>query len=111
MLTENKITEIFCICDYFCKVFDTKVATNAINSKKYRGYGNRTSAITEYEMMTTLIIIHSDSFRNFKIFYELYIRDKVRHLFPNAPSYSRFVTLMQMVGIKPAFFLKMYLTG
>lgn len=106
MLTENKITEIFCICDYFCKVFDTEVATNAINTKKYCGCGNRTPAITESEMMTTLIIIHFDSFRNFKIFYELYIRDKVRHLYTNAPSYSRFVTLMQMVGVKPVFFLK-----
>lgn len=110
MLTKNKITEIFCICDYFCKGFDKEVAINVINTKKYRGCGNRITAITESEVMTILIIIHSDSFRNFKHFYELYIRDKVRHLFPDAPSYSRFVTLMQMVGIKPAFFLKMYLT-
>lgn len=26
MFTEDKITEIFCICDDFCKVFDAQMA-------------------------------------------------------------------------------------
>ncbi len=84
MLTECKVNEIFRICDDFCKEFDNEVSKNAISAEKYRGCGKRTPSITDSEVMTILIIFHSNSFRNFKHFYEIYIRDKVKHLFPNS---------------------------
>ena len=34
MITEDKYTEIFCIADDFCKVFDVQMAKHSFNGKK-----------------------------------------------------------------------------
>ena len=33
MITESKVTEIFCIADDFCKEFDGEMAKNALSKK------------------------------------------------------------------------------
>ena len=39
MITEDKVTEIFCIADDFCKVFDAQMA-------KYSIYGRKNAQIS-----------------------------------------------------------------
>ena len=34
MITEDKVTEFFCIADDFCKVFDAQMAKYTYNGKK-----------------------------------------------------------------------------
>ena len=34
MITEDKVTEIFCIADYFCKVFDAQMEKYTFKAKK-----------------------------------------------------------------------------
>ena len=41
MITEDKVTEIFCIADDFCKVFDAQMAKYTFKSE-----GNRPDCIT-----------------------------------------------------------------
>lgn len=61
--------------------------------------------------MTILTIFHTNTFRNFKHFYNHFVLKNLKMLFPKAPSYSRFITLMERVGGKKAFFLRLCLMG
>ena len=36
MITENKVTEIFCMADEFCKVFDAQMAKYTVMDSKKR---------------------------------------------------------------------------
>lgn len=111
MFDIDKITEIYCICDDFCKELDKVVAKNSVPTPKYRGCGKRSPQISEAEIITILICFHSNTYRNFKHYYLRGVLGALRKEFPNAPSYSRFVTLMGRVGMPLALFLKLYLTG
>ena len=38
MITEDKVTEIFCIADDFCKVFDAQMAKYTFKAERKRKY-------------------------------------------------------------------------
>ena len=38
MITEDKVTEIFCIADDFCKVFDAQMAKYSFKAERKRKY-------------------------------------------------------------------------
>ena len=38
MITEDKVTEIFCIADDFCKVFDAQMAKYTFKTERKRKY-------------------------------------------------------------------------
>lgn len=111
MFCIDKITEIFCICDDFCREFDAETSKKAVETTKYRGCGKRKPGISDSEVMSILTIFHTNTFRNFKHFYIHFVLEHLKPLFPQAPSYSRFITLMKRVGVKLAFFLKLCLMG
>lgn len=48
MLGENKITEIFCIIDDFCKVFDVQMEQYTLKSRSKRKY-HRDSTMSKSE--------------------------------------------------------------
>ena len=50
MITEDKVTEIFCIADDFCKVFDAQMEKYTIKSNSKRRY-HRESTISKAEIM------------------------------------------------------------
>ena len=43
MVTEDKITEIFCIADDFCKVFDAQMAKYTFKAERKRKYHVKTA--------------------------------------------------------------------
>ena len=49
--------------------------------------------LSESEIMTILVCYHSGTYRNFKEYYQNCIRGWLRHEFPAAVSYNRFVEL------------------
>ena len=57
MVTENKVTEIFCMADDFCKFFDAMTAKYALKPTGKRKY-HRSSTMSKAEVM--LIMILSD---------------------------------------------------
>ena len=113
MFPNNKIIEIFSICDDFSKVFDKKVDQNAItarDSSKKRKY-HRDGMMSDSEVMTILILFHDSGYRCLKHFYLQYVCKYMRHLFPKTVSYNRFVELERRAVVKLAILVKSVLMG
>lgn len=81
MITEDKVTEIFCIADDFCKVFDAQMENYTIKSNLKRKY-HRESTMSKAEIMVIIILFHSSGFRCLKHFYKEYVCVHLRHMFP-----------------------------
>ena len=113
MFPEDKIIEIFSICDDFSKVFDKTVDQNAItacDSSKKRKY-HRDGMMSDSEVMTILILFHDSGYRCLKHFYLQYVCKYMRHLFPKTVSYNRFVELERRAVVKLAILVKSVLMG
>ena len=61
--------------------------------------------------MTILVCYHFGTYRNFKEYYQNCIRGWLRHEFPAAVSYNRFVELMPRVFLKMMLFMKLHAFG
>jgi hypothetical protein len=62
MITEDKDTEIFCIADDFCKVFDAQMAKYTFKAERKRKY-HRESRMSKAEIMVIMILFHSSGYR------------------------------------------------
>ena len=105
IITENKVTEIFCIAVDFCIVFDAQMEKYTIKSNSKRTY-HREFTMSKAEIMVIVILFHSSDFRCLKHFYKEYVCVHLRHLFPNVVSYNRFVELQKTIAIPLAIFIK-----
>ena len=62
MFTEVKITEIFCLANDFCKVFNQELRTRQFQD--HNPHRNRSGRLSHSEVVTILIIFHSNGFRS-----------------------------------------------
>ena len=65
MITENKVIELFCMADDFCKFFDAMTAKYTlipIGKRKYQ----RSSTMSKVEVMLIMILFHDSGYRCFK---------------------------------------------
>ena len=69
IITENKVTEIFCIEVDFCIVFDAQKEKDTIKSNSKRKY-HREFTMSKAEIMVIVILFHSSGFRCLKHFYK-----------------------------------------
>ncbi|GAB6009187.1 hypothetical protein MK137Hg11_000180600 [Dysgonomonas reticulitermitis] len=94
LLTNDKITEIFCAADEFCKEYSQVIKENRTLSitdgKRHR---NRQHEMSDSEIITILILYHFGTFKNFKHYYFHYIKVHLRKEFPKQLSYNRFVAI------------------
>ncbi|MDD4535281.1 MAG: IS982 family transposase, partial [Prevotella sp.] len=90
MITKDKITEIFCIADDFCKEFEHEVDKMALPESDSKTHRRRKWRMSKSEIMTILICFHFNSFRNFQHYYMFYVREHLSDLFPDQLSYNRF---------------------
>ena len=97
MITEDKVIEIFCIMDEFCKNFASECDRNFLLEDKTHRHRNRKGQLSHSEIMTIPVCCHFGSFANFKHYYLFYIRQHLSGYFPDAVSYNRFVELMPRV--------------
>ncbi len=111
MLTDDKITEIFCICDDFCKEFDKEIEKNSIKAPDGRKHRRRKGLMSDAEIMTILICFHFNTFRNFKHYYLFYVQKHMRHLIPEQLSYNRFVEVESKVSVQMMLFLQLFCFG
>ena len=106
LLTKDKITQIFCLADDFCKEYSAEINSHkklpACEDKKRR---NRKHEMSDSENITILILYHFGSFKNFKHFYLLYIGVHLRSEFPKQLSYSRFIAIEHKVFVPMMLFL------
>ncbi len=66
MITEDKITEIFCIVDDFCKFYDALMAKYTFKVVKKRSY-NHDGRMSKAKVMMIMILFHSSSYRYLKL--------------------------------------------
>ena len=69
MITKEKITEMFCIADDFCKEFDVEIAKLALQEPDGIKHRKRKWRMSRAEIMPILICFHFNDFRNFKHYY------------------------------------------
>lgn len=112
LLTSDKITEIFCLCDEFCIEYshnleekDTLPANDGIKHRK------RALRMSDSEIMTILMLYHFGCFKNFKYFYFFYVKEHLKKEFPNQLSYNRFVEIQCRVFAPMILFLNMFCAG
>ena len=109
MITTDKVTEIFCILDEFCKNLDAELTKNlhiAPIDEGYKRMRNRKGQMSKSEIMTILLCYHFGSFRNFKHYYLFFIKEHLASYFPKAVSYTRFVELMPRVFFELMAFMR-----
>ena len=111
MITDYKITEIFCAVDEFCKEFDKQIDKKSLLSSDGKSRRYRKASLSDSEIMTILIVFQFGSFRNFKHYYLFFIRQHLKSDFPNAVSYNRFVELQSRVFFQMMFFLNLSAFG
>ena len=68
MITEDKITEIFCMANDFCKLFDAITAKYTLKPTGKRTY-HRSFTMSKAEVMLIMIPFHDSGYRCFKHFY------------------------------------------
>ena len=111
MITDYKITEIFCATDEFSKKFDEEIENMPLLTSDGKTRRRRAASMSDSEIMTILIMFHFGTFDNFKHYYLHFIRIHLRRDFPDAVSYNRFVELEREVAIPLALFIKKVLLG
>lgn len=110
MITEDKVTELFCMADDFCKFFDAMMKKYTLKSDNKRAY-HHDSTMSKSEIMLIMILFHDSGYRCLKHFYVEKVCKHLRHLFPKVVSYNRFVELEKQVAVPLALFIKKVLLG
>ena len=80
MITEDKITELFCMADDFCQFFDAMMEKYTLQSDKKRRY-HCDSTLSKAEIMIIIILFHDSGYRCLKHFDLEKICKHMRHLF------------------------------
>lgn len=101
MICFDKITEIYCVTDEFCKNFEKTTEYFIIGNKP-----KRKPRMTTAEVITIYYLFHLGGFRCFKHFYIFYVQKHMKKDFPETVSYNRFVELMQSVLLPMTMFAK-----
>lgn len=83
MITEDKVIEIFCMADDFCKFFDAMMAKYTIRLVHKRKY-HRSSTMSKAEVMLIMILFHDSGYRCLKNFYLEKVCIHLRNLFPGS---------------------------
>ena len=110
MIIEDKVTELFCMADDFCKFFDAMMAKYTLKPVNKRKY-HRDSTMSKAEVMLIMILFHDSGYRCLKHFYLDKVCKHLRYLFPQVVSYNRFVELEREVALPLALFIKKVLLG
>jgi hypothetical protein len=101
MITYDKVNDIFCTVDEFCKNFQ-KTTKSFIIGKSL----GRPSKMSDSEIISILLLFQMSGFRCFKHYYIFYVQRHMQAEFPVTVSYNRFVELSQSVIMPLTIFLK-----
>lgn len=107
ILTRDKVTEIFCIADDFCKELEKNALDIRLKSPEAHQKRNRPCRMSESEIITILICFHMGQFRNFKHYYLNCIATTLASDFPELLSYSRFIQIEHRVVIPLLMFIRL----
>lgn len=102
----DKITEIFCLVDDFCKEIEKVKEGHTIPETTSKKRRNRKFKLSDSEVITILIYFHFMRFRDLKHFYINYVQKHLISEFPETVSYNRFVELQQKAFLPMCVFLQ-----
>ena len=101
MIDFNKISDIFCLVDEFCKDFDATTQSFVLGK-----LSKRPPTMSKSEVISICMLFHLSGFRCFKHFYLFYVQRHMQNEFPRTVAYNRFVELSQSVLMPMTIFLK-----
>ena len=107
-IAKDKITEIFCMADDFCHIYDRFIKINGLapkRDKSKRKY-HRDSTLSDAEVITIMILFHLMGYKCLKHFYLNEVYKNMTDLFPHTVSYNRFVELERKVAVPFILFVK-----
>ena len=81
MICFDKITDLFCVTDEFCKNFEKTTASFLIGNKP-----KRKPRMSTAEVITIYYLFHLSGFRCFKHFYIFYVRFHIIAFFYKIPN-------------------------
>lgn len=111
MITVDKVIEIFCIADDFCREYSSEVQKHQLDDKDGKKRRNRPCQLSDGEIVAILVCFHFGTFHNFKHYYLFFIKEHLHSFFPAAVSYNRFVELESRVAIPMILMLKLLCFG
>jgi hypothetical protein len=92
MITYDKVSDIFCTVDEFCKNFEKTTKSFIIGKSS-----GRPSKMSNSEVISILLLIQMSGFKCFKHYYIFYVQRHMQAEFPVTVSYNRFVELSQLL--------------
>lgn len=101
MIDIDKVNDIFCLVDEFCKDFDRSTSGFLLGRAS-----KRPPVMSKSEVVSICLLFHLSGFRCFKHFYMFYLQKHMKSEFPRTVSYNRFVELSQSVLMPMTIFLK-----
>jgi len=101
----DKAIEIFLSVDDFCLEFEREFKRLRLEQGGENRSRNRRSSMCESEIITILILFHGSHHRNFKAFYNGYVKQGMKDCFPRLVSYNRFIELSHRSAIPFMLFL------
>lgn len=106
MVSNDKVTEIFCIVDDFCKEMVQVLNESSIESDNSVKRRNRKSKLSDSEVITIMVLFHLKGYRCLKHFYIHYVKVHMQSEFPETVSYNRFVELQGKSVLPMVVFLQ-----
>jgi hypothetical protein len=101
----DKVTEIFAKVDDFCPEFETEFKRARVEGSEGKRSRDRKAGLCDSEIIAILILFRGGQFRNFKWFYNHYVREYLADAFPGLVSYNRFIELSHRSSIPFMLFL------
>lgn len=111
MITKDKITEIFCIADDFCKEFESEIDKIGLPNDSKCKHRRRKWRMSKSEIITIMICFHFNSYRNFQHYYMFFVKEHLADMFPHLLSYNRFLELEARVSVEMMMFLQICCFG
>ena len=111
MITKDKITEIFCIADDFCKEFESEIDKIRLPNDTKCKHRRRKWRMSKSEIIAIMICFHFNSYRNFQHYYMFFIKEHLADMFPHLLSYNRFLELEARVSVEMMMFLQICCFG
>lgn len=88
----DQLISTFCRIDDFCIIYQKQLQSKLISSNKKKAGVKPSIALSE--IMTILIMYQAVRYKDFKTYYIEFIQIYWKQYFPKAPSYNRFVELI-----------------
>jgi len=106
MISNDKVIEIFCLIDDFCKEMNQIIDQNVIVQDTGKKKRNRKSKMSDSEVITIMILFHLKGCRCLKHFYINHVTQYMKDDFPETVSYNRFVELQKKHILPMTIFLQ-----